>query len=71
MYCALNKGLWPPVPTGEVSRTLCTKAAWKGHLEMLQWLCNHNVKWDFNTHLDAWEGGKLEVLKWAKEMDVM
>lgn len=44
--------------------------AFEGHLQLLQWVCGHNLSVKKNTTsvcLKASENGHLEVLKWARK----
>ncbi|CAN0438640.1 unnamed protein product, partial [Ectocarpus fasciculatus] len=45
---------------------LCEKAAYNGHLEVLQWARNNGCPWDEKTCSWAAGNGHLEVLQWAR-----
>ncbi|KAG5184408.1 hypothetical protein JKP88DRAFT_277197 [Tribonema minus] len=44
---------------------ICTGAAVRGHLEMLQWARAQKFYWDSSTTAAAARGGHQEVLQWA------
>ena len=46
------------------TRSVCYKAAIKGHLEVLRWARSKGCPWDERAPCAAAAGGHLEVLKW-------
>lgn len=46
--------------------SVCTYAAYGGHLEMLQWERENGCPWDKETCAGAAMGGHLEIMKWAR-----
>jgi hypothetical protein len=51
------------------SAALCTAAAHRGHLAVLQWLRAHGCAWDSGTADAAAANGRLATLQWALATD--
>ena len=51
------------------SAALCTAAAHRGHLAVLQWLRAHGCEWDSGTADAAAANGRLATLQWALATD--
>jgi hypothetical protein len=46
---------------------LCTTAAWRGCMDMLQYLRSHDYRWNRDTCFAASSNGHLQILKWCVE----
>ena len=48
-------------------RSVCSRAALEGRLQVLKWAREHGCEWGDNTCASAASSGRLEVLKWLRE----
>jgi hypothetical protein len=56
-----------PTITNSLRGKICSLAAKKGHLHILQWARQNNCPWDEKTCLLAAESGRLDVVQWIIE----